>query len=106
MKNFHRTGLGRRVSLSETSGHRDEGAHAERRALVGGRGVATTPLRPSGKAMIAGKKWDVICESGAAAVDDSVVVTRTDGGTLYVRRIPASADDSPNDSPVQFSEPD
>lgn len=101
MKNFHRTGLGRSVNLSETSGHRNEAAHDERESLIGTEGTAVTPLHPSGKALIAGKKWDVVCESGAAARDQPVVVTRTDGGTLYVRRLMTPA----SDSSVQISEP-
>ncbi|CAN5380979.1 hypothetical protein BH23VER1_BH23VER1_35310 [soil metagenome] len=86
MKNFHRTPIGRRVTLSETSGRPDSQARSATAALVGLEGRALTPLVPGGRALIGDKKWEVLSEAGPVATDERVVVTRTEGATIFVRK--------------------
>jgi membrane-bound serine protease (ClpP class) len=54
-------------------------------SLQGMKGVAVTPLRPSGTAEIDGKRYSVITEGVFVSVGTSVVVSRIDGGRIVVK---------------------
>ncbi len=54
---------------------------------IGSSGVAVTALRPSGEADFGGKRWQVFCEDGFAARDDTVCVTGTDGKKILVKAL-------------------
>ena len=54
--------------------------------LVGLTGAAKTVLRPSGKAIIEGKAYDVTAEGGMIGKGDSIKVVKADGMKIVVRR--------------------
>lgn len=60
-------------------------AAPQREDLLGLEGVAMTDLRPSGTAMIAGERVDVVTEGGFITVGAVVTVVRTDGYRQVVR---------------------
>jgi membrane-bound serine protease (ClpP class) len=81
---FPHTAIGRRILLKNnlTSG---EGLES-RPTLVGQEGVAHTPLRPAGTALINGKKIDVVAESSLIDVGEAVTVILQEGMRVVVRR--------------------
>lgn len=54
---------------------------------VGQHGVALTELRPLGRVEIAGRRYDVRCQDGLAAVGAQVEVIAAEPGNLLVRTI-------------------
>jgi membrane-bound serine protease (ClpP class) len=76
--------------------------------LVGKTGTALTPLRPAGKARIAGKRWNVETEGGFVEEGEEVRVLRQGPGRIVVRRAapapPQTAESSPREP--ETSEPD
>jgi len=54
--------------------------------LVGQTGTALTPLRPSGKARIGGRRLNVETEGDFIAKDEEVRVLRREPGRIVVRR--------------------
>jgi membrane-bound serine protease (ClpP class) len=60
-------------------------AAPQREELLGLHGVAVTDLRPSGTALIAGERVDVVTEGDFIAIGASVTVVRTDGYRQVVR---------------------
>lgn len=58
---------------------------AERPELVGQSGVAHTPLRPSGIAVIAGQRVDVVTEGALIERGTSVKVIAVEGARVVVR---------------------
>lgn len=54
---------------------------------VGSDGIAVTALRPAGEADFFGKRFQVVCEDGFAARDDTVRVTGTDGKKVLVKTL-------------------
>ena len=87
MKTFHKSFFGKRMMLNEAVGGDDviEG-FAE---LVGKGGETTTPLHPSGKALIDGQKIDAVAERGVIEAGVKVKVVKVDGIQIVVR--PAAA---------------
>ncbi len=81
-----RTGLWSRLVLqfSET---KDQGyvGPADMTYLLGEVGVALTPLRPSGTAVINGERADVVSEGGFIAQEAAVIVTAVEGTRVVVR---------------------
>jgi membrane-bound serine protease (ClpP class) len=55
--------------------------------LVGQKGVALTPLRPAGTALIDGKRYDVVSDGGFITGNTSVEVVHTEGTRVVVREI-------------------
>ncbi len=53
--------------------------------LLGQEGVALTPLRPSGTAVINGERVDVVSEGGFIAQEAAVIVTAVEGTRVVVR---------------------
>jgi membrane-bound serine protease (ClpP class) len=66
LKMLPHTPIGRRMLLRQNVdfGAGDNAAEQERRKLIGREGHALTDLRPSGKAQVADKRWDVVTEGG------------------------------------------
>ena len=55
-------------------------------SLMGAQGVTLTPLRPSGKALVGGRKLDVVAEGEFLDRDVSVTVTEARGSRVVVKR--------------------
>lgn len=55
------------------------------RDLIGCHGQTVTPLRPSGAAIINGKRYDVISEGGFVEAGQPVTVVQVTGGRIVVR---------------------
>ena len=78
------TRLGKRMTLGATqSGQRAQ--RAKETALVGQHGVAQTPLRPAGMALIDGKRLDVVAESGMIESGTTVRVVAVRENRIIVR---------------------
>lgn len=61
--------------------------YTEKETLVGLRGQAATTLRPSGTAIIDGRRFDVVANGGYIARDQSIVVENVEGPRIMVRAI-------------------
>jgi membrane-bound serine protease (ClpP class) len=79
--------LGRRLVLDQrldtAAGYT---SHEAIESLVGASGVAVTPLRPAGKARLAGKRREVETEGDFVAKGAEVRVVRHEPGRIVVRR--------------------
>lgn len=62
-------------------------SHPEQSSLVGARGQAVTPLRPTGKAIFVGIRRDVVSEAEFLDAGTTVEVLRISGAQLVVRRV-------------------
>lgn len=82
---FPHTAVGRKLLLKKTL-ERGEGERVPRSRLLGQEGRAITPLRPSGSALIASRKIDVVAESDFIAPDEPVVVVHEEGSRIVVRK--------------------
>ena len=56
-----------------------------RDSLVGKTGIALTGLRPSGRAEVEGKRYDVVAEGGFVSQHEPVRIISTDGMRIVVR---------------------
>lgn len=86
IKYFPQTKYGQQMILHKTL----EGAQSSTNAsaeLVGREGVAQTVLRPSGMAMIDGKRLDVAAESGMIAAGAPIKVVAVEGTRIVVRQV-------------------
>jgi len=86
IKYFPQTKYGQQMILHKTL----EGAQSSTNAsaeLVGREGVAQTVLRPSGMAVIDGKRLDVAAESGMIGAGAPIKVVAVDGTQVIVRQI-------------------
>ncbi len=83
---FARRGALRHIILSEQE-KADLGyvAPLDQKALVGRSGVAVTTLRPSGTAMIDGRRIDVVSEGSFIPSGEPVIVDRVEGVRVVVR---------------------
>ncbi len=54
--------------------------------LIGQRGLVMSDLRPAGIALIAGRRLDVVANSGYIEKGDSVVIIQSDGNRILVRK--------------------
>jgi membrane-bound serine protease (ClpP class) len=54
--------------------------------LIGQRGLVMSDLRPAGIALIAGRRLDVVANTGYIEKGDSVVIIRSDGNRILVRK--------------------
>jgi membrane-bound ClpP family serine protease len=84
MSVFPRTSAGRKLTLGRTLTSGDELASSS--SLVGSEGVAITMLRPAGKAMVDGRRIDVVAEGEFIEPDAEVVVIAGEGARVVVRR--------------------
>ena len=82
---FPRTAVGKQMILAKTqTGERAQLAHDP--DLVGRSGVAHSVLRPSGVAIIDGKRLDVVAESGMIERGSAIQVVAVDDNRLVVRK--------------------
>lgn len=58
---------------------------SEKPELLGQRGISITPLRPSGTALIAEQRLDVVTEGGFIGVNTPVIVVKVEGGRIVVK---------------------
>ena len=83
-----RSPLGRRLmlagGLSSAAGFE---SHEESENLVGQTGTALTPLRPAGKARLAGRRFNVETEGDFIAKGSEVRVLHQEPGRIVVRRV-------------------
>ncbi len=83
MKYLPQSPIGRALSLSQ-------GIETQDRAVslwqAGTKGTAVSDLRPAGKALIAGKRADVIADNGTYIAHDSAIeIVRVSGNRIYVK---------------------
>ncbi len=85
-----RTGLWHRLHLESVQRREDDyaSASADLMALVGRSGRAITPLRPSGTALIDGRRVDVVTEGLFISEGTTVTVVRVEGSRVIVREEP------------------
>nr|WP_328804454.1 NfeD family protein [Paenibacillus apii] len=57
----------------------------EKPELLGQIGISITPLRPSGTALIAEQRLDVVTEGGFIGVNTPVIVVKVEGGRIVVK---------------------
>lgn len=85
MKNFSRLALGQRLILHQSiKGTSPANLSAE---LKGMEGTAFTSLRPSGTALIQGKRYDVVTEGGWIEAGQKLKVVETEGSRIIVRTL-------------------
>jgi membrane-bound serine protease (ClpP class) len=86
LKLFPRTPFGKAMTLEGSTFDPREAAPGGKDldALVGKRGVSLTPLRPSGKALVEGRRLDVLTRG--ELLDDGVAieVLRVEGNRIFV----------------------
>jgi membrane-bound serine protease (ClpP class) len=82
---FPRTAVGRKMTLAQEP---SQGGGRGTQSLpdIGGEGVALTPLRPAGRALIEGIRFDVIAEGEFVEIDEPVVVTGIEATRISVRK--------------------
>jgi membrane-bound serine protease (ClpP class) len=81
LKFFPRSPMGRMFASRSTVGE----IKTERPELIGQTGTALTPLRPSGMAMISGRRVDVVTEGGMIDRNTPVKVVAVEGMRVVVR---------------------
>jgi membrane-bound serine protease (ClpP class) len=81
---FPRTPTGRKMILGRALVSGD--VLTPSASLVGSEGLAITTLRPAGKAMIDGRRMDVVAEGDFIEADTEVVVTAGEGARIVVRK--------------------
>jgi membrane-bound serine protease (ClpP class) len=81
---FPRTTVGRKMTLGQTSS--DGGGLTSVLPAVGSEGIALTLLRPAGKALIDGRRIDVVAEGEFIEAQQPVVVIAADGLSVAVRK--------------------
>lgn len=79
---FPRTAIGKKLTLSRSL----EDPACDVGLLVGLDGVAVTPLRPAGTALIDGHKVDVVAESSYIERNDPILVIAAKGSRVMVRK--------------------
>jgi membrane-bound serine protease (ClpP class) len=64
--------------------------HMGRPSFIGAKGTARTQLSPKGAVLVRGERWDAVTEDGTIIEEDTpIIVTRSEGFLLYVKRDPA-----------------
>ena len=64
--------------------------HSGRESLLGMKGTARSRLDPKGAVMVKGERWDAITVDGQAIEESTpIIVTKSEGFLLYVKRDPA-----------------
>ena len=72
--------------VSITFSHADQPIEVGMDTLVGRTGEARTDLDPQGTVQVAGELWTAVCDTGFLATGDGIIVVRTEGIRLVVRR--------------------
>ena len=85
LKFFPKTRIGRSLTLDADG--QDFKSPAQSADLVDQEGVPHSDLRPSGFALIGGKKLDVLSEGGLIPAGDRIRVVRVEGNRVIVRHI-------------------
>lgn len=86
LKWFPETAAGKRMILAKTqTGARSQTGRAPE--LVGREGVAHTMLRPSGVALVDGKRLDVVSESGMIERGSPVKIVAVQENRVLVRKV-------------------
>ncbi|MGO9243443.1 MAG: NfeD family protein [Verrucomicrobiia bacterium] len=86
IKYFPRTRTGRKMILAETqTGGRAQSPQAS--DWIGHEGVAHTPLRPAGAALIDGQRLDVVAESGVIESGSRIKIIAVNENRLVVRKL-------------------
>lgn len=83
VKYFHRTYFGKKLTLTSEIGGSE--IHHQHAGLLGKTGVAACDLHPTGKALIDGRKVDVVAEVGLIEKDQPVTVVKVEGIRVVVR---------------------
>lgn len=78
--------------VSLTFSHTDQHIEVGMDTLVGRTGEARTDIDPQGTVQVAGELWTAECDTGFLAAGEGIIVIRTEGIRLVVRR--NSADES------------
>jgi membrane-bound serine protease (ClpP class) len=81
---FPRSAFARKLTLSAVVKSATD--HPDHRGLIGKEGVALTPLRPAGTALIEGERVDVLAESDFIAPQERIKVLQTEGAKVVVRK--------------------
>jgi membrane-bound serine protease (ClpP class) len=81
---FPRTAVGRKMTLGQTTS--EGGSLTSTLPAIGSEGVALTLLRPAGKALIDGRRLDVVTEGEFIEAQQSIVVTAAEGARIAVRK--------------------
>ena len=64
--------------------------HSGRESLVGMKGTTRTRLAPKGAVIVEGERWEALTDDGDMIEDGTpIIVTRSEGFVLYVKRDPA-----------------
>jgi membrane-bound ClpP family serine protease len=87
-----RTAIGQKTILKpavETSTQRGAPGVSEENyaALIGQKGKTLTPLRPSGIALIEGKRYSVVTNGGMMDKDSSITVAAVQGNSIVVEAV-------------------
>jgi membrane-bound serine protease (ClpP class) len=86
IKTVPQTAAGKRMILAhDQTGQRS--ANKLSASLVGTQGVAHSLLRPSGVAMLDGKRLDVVAESGMIESGSTIKVVAVEGTRIVVRKV-------------------
>ena len=85
MKYFHRTYFGRILTLNSEVPTTD--VNADKVDLVGKTGIAHSDLRPVGKAIIEGEKFDVVANLGLIEKGTQIEILSVDGLRIVVRAL-------------------
>lgn len=84
IKLFPRSAIGQKMTLSQDG--REFKAASSKAALAGRTGTAQSELRPSGFALIDGKRVDVVTEGGLIPANTPIRVIKVDGNRVIVRK--------------------
>lgn len=80
-------GIFAQISLNKTLSSNEGYVGTEVLTLNHRQGVAATVLRPSGKVIIDGSYYDAVSETTFIEKGSSIVVTRSEGGRVYVEEV-------------------
>lgn len=72
--------------VSLTFSHTDQHIEVGMDTLVGRTGEARTDIDPQGTVQVAGELWTAECDTGFLAAGEGIIVIRTEGIRLFVRR--------------------
>ena len=96
MKNFHRMPYISKYLLKAEAGATPK----PETGLLGLAGVARSDLRPTGIAIIGGKRLDVVAESGLIAHGSPITVVKVDGFRVVVRAAQPQSDEPAGPDPA------
>ncbi|MCU0858653.1 MAG: hypothetical protein MUC65_09660 [Pontiellaceae bacterium] len=83
MKYFPKSRVGRALSLAQNIDRKDQD---DSQWKPGMKGTALSTLRPAGKALIEGRRADVVADGTWIDQNSSIEILRTEGNRIYVRK--------------------